>query len=202
MSRRQYLWLAWLTSLTLVGFLLKLASAANSTAEPAAKDEPVQVTADRMVSNSRTDQVVFSGNVELRRGELYVKADRLDITQDHETKKVSQMVATGSVFIRRGEQAATAEHATFFENEQKAVLTGNPHAWEGSTEVWGEEMVFLMGEGSMLVTGGPQRVRVQLLPNKEGTPLPTGRTRGQGGSGERPGSSGAGQKLPSAASSR
>jgi lipopolysaccharide export system protein LptA len=202
MSRRRYLWLAWLTSLTLVGFLLTLASAANSTTEPAAKDEPVQVTADRMVSNSRTDQVVFSGNVELHRGELYVKADRLDVTQDHETKKVSQMVAMGGVFIRRGEQAATAEHATFFENEQKAVLTGNPHAWEGSTEVWGEEMVFLMGEGSMLVTGGPQRVRVQLLPNKEGTPLPTGKTKGQGGLGERPGSSGAGQKLPSAASGR
>ena len=202
MNARRHLCLAWLTSLTLVSFLIGLAGAASSTTEPAAKDEPVAVTADRMVSNSRTDQVVFSGNVELHRGELYVKADRLEVTQNHETKKVSQMVATGSVFIRRGEQAATAEHATFFENEQKAVLTGNPHAWEGSTEVWGEEMVFLMAEGSMIVTGGPQRVRVQLLAGKEGTPLPTAKTRGQGALGERPGSSGAGQKLPSAASSR
>jgi lipopolysaccharide export system protein LptA len=202
MNARRRLCLAWLTSLTLLSFFLGLASAASGTAEPAAKDEPVQVTADRMVSNSRTDQVVFSGNVELHRGELYVKADRLEVTQNHETKKVSQMVATGSVFIRRGEQAATAEHATFFENEQKAVLTGNPHAWEGSTEVWGEEMVFLMAEGSMIVTGGPQRVRVQLLAGKEGPALPTAKPRGQGALGERPGSSGVGQKLPSAASSR
>jgi lipopolysaccharide export system protein LptA len=112
------------------------------------------------------------------------------------------MVATGSVFIRRGEQAATAEHATFFESEQKAVLTGNPHAWEETTEVWGEEMVFLMAEGSMTVTGGAQRVRVQLMPGKEGATLPMGKAKGQGGGGERPGSSGAGQKLPSAASSR
>jgi lipopolysaccharide export system protein LptA len=202
MKARRRLCLVWLTGLTLISFLFSLASTASRAAEPAAKDEPVQVTADRMASNSRTDQIVFAGNVELHRGELYVKADRLEVTQNHETKKVSQMVATGSVFIRRGEQAATAEHATFFEGEQKAVLTGNPHAWEGTTEVWGEEMVFLMAEGSMTVTGGPQRVRVQLLPNKEGTPLPTAKPRGQGGAGERPGSSGAGQKLPSTASSR
>jgi lipopolysaccharide transport protein LptA len=135
-----------------------------------------------MVSDTRTDQVVFTGNVEARRGALYVKADRLEVKQDRQSKKVAQMVAIGNVFIRRGEQAATAERATFFENEQKAVLTGNPHAWEGTTEVWGEEMVFLLAEGNMIVSGGTQRVRVQLLPaSNEGTKLPAARTKGRGG---------------------
>ena len=63
-------------------------------------------------------------------------------------------------------------------------------------------MVFLLAEGSMLVTGGPQRVRVQLLPDKGGTQVPAAKAKGQGGVGERPGSSGIGQKLPTAASSR
>jgi lipopolysaccharide export system protein LptA len=90
------------------------------------------------------------------------------------------MVAVGQVFIRRGEQAATAERATFFENEQKAVLTGNPHAWEGTTEVWGEEMVFLLAEGSMIVMGGAQRVRMQLLPGSDGDKLPAAKAKGQG----------------------
>ena len=112
-----------------------------------AQNEMVQVTADRMVSDSRSDQVVFTGNVEARRGGLYVKADRR-VKQDRGTKKMAQMVAIGNVFIQRGEQSATAERATFFETEQKAVLTGNPHAVEGSTEVWGEEMVFLLAEGT------------------------------------------------------
>ena len=61
--------------------------------------------------------------------------------------------------------------------EQKAVLTGNPHAWEGNTEVWGEEMVFLLAEGNMIVTGGTQRVRVQLVPSNEGPKLPNARSR-------------------------
>lgn len=158
------------------------ATAASAPAEPPSPAETVQVTADRMISDSRTDQVVFTGNVEARRGDLIVKADRLEVRQDRQNKKLAQMVAIGNVFIRRGEQTATSERATFYENEQKAVLTGNPHAREGNTEVWGEEIIFLLAEGNMIVTGGTQRVRVQLLPStNEGTKLPTARTKGRGG---------------------
>jgi lipopolysaccharide export system protein LptA len=160
---------------------IKLAEAASTPADHIAENDTVQVTADRMVSDSRSDQVVFTGNVEAQRGDLYVKADRLEVKQDRQTKKMAQMVASGNVFIRRGEQTATSERATFFETEQKAVLTGNPHAWEGNTEVWGEEMVFLLAEGNMIVTGGTQRVRVQLLPANEGPKLPPTRPRARGG---------------------
>src|SRR3982751_366454 len=89
------------------------AVAARTPAEQTGQNEMVQVTADRMVSDSRSDQVVFTGNVEARRGGLYVKADRLEVKQDRETKKMAQMVAIGHVFIQRGEQSATAERATF-----------------------------------------------------------------------------------------
>jgi lipopolysaccharide export system protein LptA len=167
--------LAWL----LAG--VNVVPAVSGTAEPVPAQDPVQVSADRMVSDSRTEQTVFSGNVEIRRGDLYVRADRLEVKQNRDTRRVSQMVAVGNVLIRRGEQAATGERATFFESEQKAVLTGNPHAWEGTTEIWGEEMVFLLAEGSMIVTGGTQRVRVQLLPSGEVDKLPTGKTKGRGG---------------------
>jgi len=171
---------AWAIGLIWLGLALHALPAAGGTTEAAGQEGPVQVTADRMVSDTRTDQIVFSGNVEVRRGDLHVRADRLEVKQHRETKKVSQMVATGNVFIRRGEQAATAQRATFFESEQKAVLTGNPHAWEGTTEVWGEEMVFLLAEGSMIVTGGAQRVRVQLVPGSDGEKLPTAKPKGRG----------------------
>jgi lipopolysaccharide export system protein LptA len=180
MVRRRRRWV-WFATLLFLGPFVDLASAANPTSEHTAQSETVQVTADRMVSDSRSDQVVFTGNVEAHRGELYVKADRREVQQDPQTKKVAQMLAIGNVFVRRGEQAATAQRATFFETEQKAVLTGNPHAWEGNTEVWGEEMVFLLAEGNMIVTGGTQRVRVQLIPANEGPKLPPTKPKRRGG---------------------
>jgi lipopolysaccharide transport protein LptA len=180
MGRRHRRWV-WMTLwLSLVAFG-SLSAAATTSPEPSAENDTVQVTADRMVSDSRSDQVVFTGNVEAQRGDLYVKADRLEVRQDRQTKKMSQMVAIGNVFVRRGGQTATSERATFFETEQKAVLTGNPHAWEGNTEVWGEEMVFLLAEGNMIVTGGTQRVRVQLIPANEGPKLPPTKPKGRGG---------------------
>jgi lipopolysaccharide transport protein LptA len=180
MARHHWRWV-WFTALLFLIPHVHLANAASAKPEPATQNETVQVTADRMVSDSRSDQVVFTGNVEAQRGDLYVKADRLEVKQDQQSKKVAQMVAIGNVFIRRGEQAATAERATFFETEQKAVLTGNPHAWEGNTEVWGEEIVFLLAEGNMIVTGGTQRVRVQLIPANEGSKLPPTKPKGRGG---------------------
>jgi lipopolysaccharide export system protein LptA len=180
MGRRHRGWVFGAALLAVTPFV-NLADAADAAPEQTAQNETVQVTADRMISDSRSDQVVFTGNVEARRGGLYVKADRLEVKQDRTTKKMSQMVAIGNVFIQRGEQSATAERATFLETEQKAVLTGNPHAVEGNTEVWGEEMVFLLAEGNMIVTGGTQRVRVQLVPTGEGPKLPTPKPKGRGG---------------------
>jgi lipopolysaccharide transport protein LptA len=180
MGRRQRRWVWLALWLSLVAFIHH-SEAASAPPEPSPENDTVQVTADRMVSDSRSDQVVFTGNVEAQRGDLYVKADRLEVKQDRQTKKMAQMVAIGNVFVRRGEQTATSERATFFETEQKAVLTGNPHAWEGNTEVWGEEMVFLLAEGNMIVTGGTQRVRVQLIPADEGPKLPPTKPKGRGG---------------------
>jgi lipopolysaccharide transport protein LptA len=180
MGRRHREWVG-LATLLLLWACMQLTEAASPAPEQNAATDTVQVSADRMVSDSRSDQVIFTGNVEAQRGDLYVKADRLEVKQDRQTKKMAQMVAIGNVFIRRGEQTATAERATFFETEQKAVLTGNPHAWEGNTEVWGEEMVFLLADGNMIVTGGTQRVRVQLLPANEGPKLTPTRPRARGG---------------------
>ena len=80
--------------------VVNLADAADCGPEQTAQNDIVQVTADRMVSDSRSDQVVFTGNVEARRGGLYVKADRLEVKQDRQTKKMAQMVAIGNVFIQ------------------------------------------------------------------------------------------------------
>jgi lipopolysaccharide export system protein LptA len=86
-----------------------LADAADATPEQAAQNDIVQVTADRMVSDARSDQVVFTGNVEAHRSGLYVKADRLEVKQDRATKKMAQMVAIG-LGRRNGVPAGRGEH--------------------------------------------------------------------------------------------
>lgn len=181
MSSRRRAWRAWGVAFAVLGCLFSAGDAGSGVRGQATPDATVEVTADRMISDTRSDQIAFSGNVEARRGDLIVKADRLDVTQERQSKRVSQMVAIGNVQIKKGEQAATADQATFLESEQKVVLTGNPRAWEGTSEVRGEEMVFLLAEEKMIVTGGAQRVRMQMLPGSAGTNLPTAKARGQGG---------------------
>ena len=181
MSAGRVLWWAWVVPLVLLSGFFHPVSAASPAPEAVDKNSPVEVTAERMISDTHADRIVFSGSVQVRQGELLVKADRLEVTQERQSKQVSQMVAIGNVHIVNGEQAATAERATFLGNEQKVVLTGNPHAWEAGTEVWGEEMVFLLAEKKMIVTGGAQRVRMHLLPGNGGLTVPAAKATRQGG---------------------
>ncbi|MBI3325305.1 MAG: lipopolysaccharide transport periplasmic protein LptA [Nitrospinae bacterium] len=177
MSSGRVLWWVWMVALTLLSGLFRPISAASPAPAPVDKNSPVEVTAERMISDTHADRIIFSGNVEVRQGELLVRADRLEVTQERQSKQVSQMVATGHVHIVKGEQAATADRATFLGSEQKVVLTGNPHAWEVGSEVWGEEMVFLLAEKKMIVTGGAQRVRMHLLPGNGGLNVPAARAK-------------------------
>ncbi len=181
MRSRRAMLRAWVVALALLSGFLGLRSAASGTNEQTGQSESTEVTADRMVSETRGDQIIFSGNVEVHRGDLVVKADRLEVTQERQSKQVSQMVAIGNVQISKGEQAAAANRATYVESEQKVVLTGNPRAWEGGSEVRGEEMVLLLAEGKMIVIGGAQRVHMIIVPGGTGIKLPTAKVKGQGG---------------------
>lgn len=68
------------TALIVCGTLFALATPAQ--AERADRNKPMQLEADHMKVDEKTQTQVFSGDVKLQQGSLEIRADRLTVAQD------------------------------------------------------------------------------------------------------------------------
>lgn len=131
------------------------------------RDEPVEVTADRMRSEDGGVKIVFSGNVVGIWGGLTIHSDILEIYNSREDKKeTDEIVAIGNVIINRGNKKAAGDRAVYMDKLQKVILTGNPTAtaWEGKNIIQGKEMIFLLEKDRFVVNN---RVRMKLFPDRK-----------------------------------
>ncbi len=139
-------------------------------ANPAGKDsgEAIRISADRLETDDSLRQVVFSGNVVARRGDLVIHSEKMTLHYGQDGKRIDRTVATGKVRILQEERVATGEQAIFYREEGKIVLTGSPRISEGNNFVEGEEITVLIDENRSFVKGGREsRVKAVFQPDKE-----------------------------------
>ena len=130
------------------------------------KDDPIEITSDRMRSDDGGQKIIFSGNVQGQWGELVILSDILEVYKPNSGSKTDQIVAIGNVQITRGEKKAKGARAVYLDKSQKIILTGNPKAiaWEGKNTIEGKEMIFLLDSDLFVVN---ERVRMKIFPEEE-----------------------------------
>jgi len=181
-------WIIMGTALFLYPEIGMGAAAPSKVSKPSAgtkgaQQAPIVVTSERMESNDTNKTVVFLGNVIAEKGDVTIYSDRMEVYSNKETNKISRIVADGHVrIVQQGGKNATGEHAVYYDDEQKVVLTGNPKAWQGENVVTGTEITSYLKENRSVVQGSPQtRVRAVIVPGEEdrkriGGPQPSGKT--------------------------
>ncbi len=178
---------------TLSGLLAARAHAAAAASKETAPP-PIHVTSNRMEAESEKDIIIFIGNVVANRGEMQIKADRLEVfikkkrepaegPEKAATKKgsgmasqgdIERIVAIGNVLLRQGkDKFASGERMDYHEARGVAVLSGNPRAWEGKNQIIGDRIELYLREGRTIVLGSPsRRVGVTLYPANENASAP------------------------------
>lgn len=132
------------------------------------KEEPIEITAERMRSEKGGEKIIFSGNVIGVWGDLTINSDILEIYNSGEDKKeTDEIVAIGNVVIVRANKKAKGDRAVYLDKLQKIILTGSPKAtaWEDKNIIEGKEMIFLLEKDRFVVN---DRVRMKLFPEKKG----------------------------------
>jgi len=147
--------------------ILALAVPRVSAAPPKALQgetrEPVEVTSDRMRSESKGNKIIFSGHVIATWGELEIRSDILEIYNSDNKEGTNQVIAIGNVRLKKGNRRAKGDRAIYLDKSQKVILTGVPKAtaWEDNNMIEGKEMMFLLDEDRFLVK---DRVRMKFFP--------------------------------------
>lgn len=96
--------------------------------EPTDPDgKTVTITCDGpMIVDQGKSMATFEKNVVAVRGDQTLKADRMELYFDGETKKIQDLICLGHVEIVQGENQTFADKAVYKANEQKLVLSGRP----------------------------------------------------------------------------
>jgi len=123
----------------------------------------LNVTAERMTFDHRTQTFTFEENVRVDRCNMTVVCDHLQVTNDARGN-VERIIATGHVHFQQGTRHVVAEQAQYFAVEQRLVLTGHPRSWDTQegNEMMGEEIVVFLQDENMVV----KRARVLFHPRK------------------------------------
>ena len=129
---------------------------------------PIEVTADRLSADNARNTVTFEGNVVARQADVTLYADRIQAGYSRESGAIDRIDAEGNVrFLQEGREARSAK-ATFYNIEQRVVLSGGATLRQGQNTVQGEMLTIFLRENRSVVTGGKDGGRVQAVINPKG----------------------------------
>jgi len=93
------------------------------------KDNQIQITSDGPMEIDQASQTaVFTDNVqalEMSSGRK-LKADRMKVTFDEDSRKIKEILCTGNVEVHQGMNITYSDSLTYKADEQRMILTGKP----------------------------------------------------------------------------
>jgi len=125
--------------------------------------QPIEITAERVSADSVRNSVTFEGNVVARQGDVTMYSNRLWAEYSKEAGAIDRIEAEGNVrFVQEGREAR-APRATFYNFEQRVVLSGGAELREGENTLLGETVTIFIRENRSVATGGEGGGRVKAV---------------------------------------
>ena len=134
---------------------------------PQTTNLPVEVTARHLEALKLQRQVVFTGEVVARQGDITLYSDQLTIFSLPEADQVERMEAVGNVRVVQLDRTATADQAIYRQQVGTLVLIGNATVHQGQNQVAGDEItLYLQEDRSVVKSNETGRVRAVLFPEQ------------------------------------
>ena len=143
----------------------------------------IRVTADRLVTDTQSQNAEFIGNVRATRDNMIIHCDSLKIfytdapSQGDQIQpgegSIRRIVADGNVKIIFDEQTATTQRADWSPQDQTIVLTGpGSKIVSGKNSITGSKITLHQESNRIQVEGGSSgRVEAQFFSSDQGLPI-------------------------------
>ena len=155
-ARPAHLVIAGLCVLLLNGFLVP--------AVAMAKEQPIQIEADKMTAQDKKQTVVFEGDVDARQGDVRIQSDTMTIyyleNEDESeedgkyAQQVDKIICTGNVEVTSKEWLGTSDTMHYISRKNLIKLIGNAKAFQDQNMVQGERIHYYLDTGTSEVLGG------------------------------------------------
>ena len=117
---------------------------------------PINVDAGRIVAESRSDRVSFSGGVTVTQAGLTVRAQRMLLNYtDDGALDIQRITATGGVTVNRGNESASGDVAIYDLGRRIITMSGNVRLRRGQDSLNGGRLTIDLQSGLSTVDGRP-----------------------------------------------
>jgi len=118
-------------------------------------DAPVDVAADRIEVQDRSDRAIFSGNVEVRQGGLQLSTARLTVAYASAGGiQIERLEASGGVLLRSPSETARSRFAIYDLDRRLVTMIGDVTLTRGQSQVHGGRLVLDLDSGRAVMDGG------------------------------------------------
>jgi len=133
-----------------------------------AKEQPIQIEADKMTAVEKTQSVIFSGNVDAKQGDVRIRSDKMTIfytkaaakekKKSKDAQQVEKIICEGSVEVTSKEWLGTSKTMHYFSKKNLVQLIGDAKAYQGQNMVQGERIDYHLDTGQSEVFGSKTSV--------------------------------------------
>ena len=124
---------------------------------------PVDVTAERIEVQDRSDRAIFAGNVHVTQAELTLDTARLTVaysggSQANSGVQIRRLDAAGGVTVRSPSETAKGDFGIYDLDKKLITLIGSVQLNRGDNQVNGSRLVIDLDSGRAVIDGGPPGV--------------------------------------------
>ncbi|HEY0043662.1 MAG TPA: LptA/OstA family protein [Allosphingosinicella sp.] len=118
-------------------------------------DAPVEVAADRIEVQDRTDRAIFSGNVVAKQADLTLNAERITVAYTNSKGvQIQRIDASGGVTVKSPSETARGQFAVYDLNQRIITMVGGVSLVRGDSRVNGARLVLDLDSGRAVLDGG------------------------------------------------
>ena len=122
-------------------------------------DAPIDVTADRIEVQDRSDRAVFAGNVHVRQAQLTLDTARLTVAYSSGGGiQIRRLDASGGVTVRSPSETARGNFGIYDLDRKLITLVGAVQLNRGGSQINGQRLTIDLNSGRAVVDGGPAGV--------------------------------------------
>ncbi len=136
----------------------------------AAEQAPINIEANRMVSQENSNSVVFMGKVVAKQGAMTIRTDEMTVHYNEtaggqkDAGQLDRLVCLKNVQIVQDDWLGTGDRLDYYAKGRKAVLTGNAKAWNGPNMISGKTITYYLDEKrSVVEQDSTQKGRVRAV---------------------------------------
>lgn len=120
---------------------------------------PVDVAADRIEVQDRSDRAVFAGNVHVRQQELTLDTTRLTVAYSSAGSiQIRRLDASGGVTVKSPSETARGDFGIYDLDRKLITLVGAVQLNRAGSQINGQRLTIDLNSGRAVVDGGPAGV--------------------------------------------